>query len=40
MAAGRNQADAINRRDNERLGSGFGDIPHNEIAYYAWKWRS
>ena len=40
MAAGRSQADAINRRDNERLNGGFGDIPHNEITYYAWKWRS
>jgi hypothetical protein len=40
MAAGRNRADAINRRDNERVNGGFGDIPHNEITYYAWKWRS
>ena len=40
MAAGRSQADAINRRDNERLNSNFDDIPNNEIAYYAWRWRS
>lgn len=40
MAAGRSEADAKNRRDNERLNSGFDDIPHNQIAYYAWKWRS
>jgi hypothetical protein len=40
MAAGRNRTDAINRRDNERVNGGFGDIPHNEITYYAWKWRS
>lgn len=40
MAAGRSQADAINRRDNERLNSGFDDIPNNEIRHYAWRWRS
>ena len=40
MAAGRSLADAKSRRDNERLGGGFGDIPHNEITHYAWKWRS
>ena len=40
MAAGRTQSDAINRRDNERLGGGFGDIPHAEVAWYAWRWRS
>lgn len=40
MAAGRSTADAINRRDNERLGAGFGDIPNNEIGAYAWRWRS
>jgi hypothetical protein len=40
MAAGRNQADANNRRDNERLGAGFGDIPNNEIGWFAWRWRS
>ena len=40
MAAGRSRADAINRLENERLNSGFDDIPHNEIAHYAWKWRS
>lgn len=40
MAAGRNQADADNRRDNERLGAGFGDIPNAEIGWYSWRWRS
>ena len=40
MAAGRSQADAINRRDNERLGSGFGDIPRGEVRWFAWRWRS
>lgn len=40
MAAGRTQADAISRRDNERLGSGFGDIPNNQVAWFAWRWRS
>jgi hypothetical protein len=40
MAAGRTQADAINRRDNERLGSGFGDIPNGEVSWFAWRWRS
>jgi Family of unknown function (DUF6345) len=40
MAAGRSQNSARNRRDNERLGSGFDDIPNNEIAWFAWSWRS
>lgn len=40
MAAGRNQADAINRLDNERLNSGFDDIPNNQITWYQWVWRS
>lgn len=40
LAAGRNESDAKNRRDNERLGAGFGDIPNNEIRWFAWKWRS
>ena len=40
MAAGRNQADALNRRDNERLGGGFGDIPNNQVGWFAWRWRS
>ena len=40
MAAGRNQADAENRLANERLGGGFGDIPNNQIGWYAWRWRS
>jgi hypothetical protein len=40
MAAGRSQADAINRLNNERINSGFGDIPHGEIAWYQWRWRS
>jgi hypothetical protein len=40
MAAGRSRQDAINRRDHERINSFFPDIPHDEITYYAWKWRS
>lgn len=40
MAAGRSQADAINRLNNERIYSGFGDIPHGEVAWYQWRWRS
>jgi hypothetical protein len=40
MAAGRSLADAKNRRDNERLNSGFDDIPHNQITHYASKSRS
>ncbi len=40
MAAGRSQADAINRLDNERISSGFGDIPNNEITWFEWRWRS
>jgi hypothetical protein len=40
MFAGRNQSDAINRLNNERLNSGFDDIPHNEIGWYQWKRRS
>lgn len=40
MAAGRNQADAISRLNDERVFSGFGDIPNNEITWYQWKWRS
>ena len=40
MAAGRNQADALSRRDNERLGGGFGDIPNNQVGWFAWRWRS
>jgi hypothetical protein len=40
LAAGRSRSDAINRRDNERLNSGFGDIPNNEITFFAWRWRS
>lgn len=39
LAAGRSQSDARNRRDNERLGGGFDDIPHNQIGWYAWRWR-
>jgi len=40
MAAGVNQADAINRLNNERVFSGFGDIPNNQIAWFQWRWRS
>ena len=40
MAAGRTEADALNRRDNERLGGGFGDIPRAEVRWFAWRWRS
>lgn len=40
FAVGRNQADANNRRDNERINSGFDDIPANQITWFAWKWRS
>jgi hypothetical protein len=39
MACGRNEDDAIDRLNNERIWS-FGDIPHNEIGWYQWKWRS
>ena len=28
------------RRDNERLGGGFGDIPAGEVRWFAWRWRS
>ena len=40
MAAGRTPADAINRLNNERVFSGFGDIPNNQITWFQWKWRS
>jgi Family of unknown function (DUF6345) len=40
MAAGRNQADAINRLNNERIFSGFDDIPNNQITWFQWRWRS
>jgi Family of unknown function (DUF6345) len=40
MTSGRTRDDAIYRRDNERIYSNFSDIPHNEISWYAWKWRS
>ena len=40
MAAGRTPADASNRLNNERVFSGFGDIPNNEITWFSWKWRS
>ncbi|HLG12869.1 MAG TPA: DUF6345 domain-containing protein [Dehalococcoidia bacterium] len=40
MAAGRSQADAINRLNNERVFSGFDDIPNAEIRWFQWKWRS
>lgn len=40
MAAGRSQADAQNRLNNERIFSGFGDIPNGEIRWFEWKWRS
>ncbi|MBA3291327.1 MAG: hypothetical protein H0U17_07525 [Actinobacteria bacterium] len=40
MAAGRTQSDAINRLNNERVFSGFDDIPNNQITWFQWKWRS
>ena len=40
MAAGRNQADAINRLNNETIYAGFDDIPFNEITWFQWVWRS
>jgi hypothetical protein len=40
MAAGRSESDAKYRRDRDTLDSGLSDIPHNEIKYYAWKYRS
>ena len=40
MAAGRTPADASNRLNNERIFSGFGDIPNNQITWFSWKWRS
>jgi hypothetical protein len=40
MAAGRNQADACNRLDNERVGSSFDDVPNSQIGWFQWKWRS
>jgi hypothetical protein len=39
MACGRNKDDAINRLFNERVTSNYGDIPHNEIRWYWWRWR-
>lgn len=39
MAAGRNAADAINRLFNERVFSGFDDIPNNQITWFQWTWR-
>lgn len=39
MAAGRTLQDAENRLDNERINSGFDDIPHDQVEWYAWKWR-
>ncbi len=40
MAAGRTASDAVNRLNNERIFSGFGDIPNNQITWFQWKWRS
>jgi hypothetical protein len=40
MVAGRTQSDAINRLNNERVFSGFDDIPNNQITWFQWKWRS
>jgi len=40
MAAGVNAADAINRLHNERVFSGFSDIPNNQITWFQWMWRS
>ena len=40
MACGRDQADAQNRLFNERITSGFSDIPNSEIRWYWWRWRS
>lgn len=40
MAVGRNKSDAINRLNNERINSGFGDIPHGEIRSFQWRRRS
>ena len=40
MAAGRTQADAVNRLNNERIFSGFDDIPNAEITWFQWRWRS
>jgi hypothetical protein len=35
VAAGATEADAVNRRENERLTSGFGNPPSN---WLAWRW--
>jgi len=40
IACGRDKADAENRLYNERITSGYGDIPHNQIGYWKWRWRS
>jgi hypothetical protein len=40
MAAGRSSADALNRLNNERIYSGFDNIPNHQIAWYQWRWRS
>ena len=39
MAAGRDWWDANNRLNTETLYSGYGDIPNNQIGWYAWRWR-
>lgn len=40
MACGRSQADAIDRVFNEGIDSGYDSIPHNQITWYAWRWRT
>lgn len=40
MACGRNADDARNRVFNERITSHYSSIPHREIRYYWWRWRS
>jgi hypothetical protein len=40
MACGRTEADAKSRVFNERITSGYSDIPNNQIAWYWWRWRS
>lgn len=39
MACGRNADDARNRVFNERINSYYGDIPHDQVRWYWWRWR-
>jgi hypothetical protein len=39
MVAGRDYWDANYRLNYETIYSNFGDVPHNEIGWYVWRWR-